>query len=192
MPENSVAVLFSAPERNRSNDDDFQYHQNPNFYYLTGLTEPDALLLVFKNDQDIGGTHANEILFLQDRNPIAESWTGRRLGAEGAKQLLGFNAVFTDEKFDSLKIPFKDFSKIFSLPLPKGVDDDKKKQADLFDLIEQFKKKINYPAENGDTYLLGKWLSSMREIKQPEELALMRKVITMTCDGHIEMMKVRY
>ena len=37
MPENSVAVFFSNAIRNRANDVDFVYHQDPNFYYLTGL-----------------------------------------------------------------------------------------------------------------------------------------------------------
>ena len=35
MPDNSVAVLFSAPIRNRANDVDYIYHQDPNFFYLT-------------------------------------------------------------------------------------------------------------------------------------------------------------
>jgi Xaa-Pro aminopeptidase len=188
MPDSSVAVLFSAPERNRSNDNDFQYHQNPNFYYLTGLTEPNALLLVFKNDENIGGVQSNEILFVQDRDLEAESWTGRRLGAEGAKSL-GFSVTYTDATFDTLQIPFKNFSKIFYLSLPKGIVNDKKDSADLYDLVEQFKKKADYPSDRGDDSQLAKWLAALREIKQPEEIVLMKKVITMSCDGHIEMMK---
>ena len=36
MPANSVAVLFSNPVRNRANDVDYIYHQDPDFHYLTG------------------------------------------------------------------------------------------------------------------------------------------------------------
>ncbi len=189
LPDSSGAILFSAPERNRSNDDDYQYHQDPNFYYLTGLTEANAVLLIFKNTQSIGGVTANEFLFLQDRNPLRESWTGRRLGTEGAKQLLDFEAAFTDDAFDSLKIPFENLSKLFYLPLPKGVADDKNESADLYDLIEQFKKKCSYPLKNGDSYFLGKCLAAMREMKQAEELVLMKKVVSLSCEAHIEMMK---
>ena len=189
MPANSVTVLFAAPERNRSNDDDFQYHQNPNFYYLTGLTEPNALLIIFKETQNIGGSMTDECLFVQDRDPGAEVWNGRRLGADDAKQLLGFTAVFTDETFDTLQISFKNFSSVFYFPLPKGLVDDKSEVADLYNLIEQFKKKSNYPPENGDNFKLSGWLASMREVKQPEELTLIRKAISISCDAHIEMMK---
>ena len=31
LPDNSVAVFFSSPVRNRSNDTDYVYHPNPNF-----------------------------------------------------------------------------------------------------------------------------------------------------------------
>ncbi len=36
LPKNSVAILFANPVRNRANDVDYIYHQDPNFYYLTG------------------------------------------------------------------------------------------------------------------------------------------------------------
>ena len=65
LPGNSVAVFFSNPVRNRSGDGDFEYHQDPNFYYLTGLTEPDAVLLVFKETQDFDSIKTNEFLFLK-------------------------------------------------------------------------------------------------------------------------------
>lgn len=47
MSKNSVAVFFANAERNRSNDVDYVYHQDPNFYYLTGYKEPNAVLVIF-------------------------------------------------------------------------------------------------------------------------------------------------
>src|SRR5689334_2484788 len=72
MPAESMAVFFAAPERNRANDDDYQYHQDPSFYYLTGCIEPNSLLLIFKDKQTIGGIQANEFLFVQDKDPKEE------------------------------------------------------------------------------------------------------------------------
>ena len=91
MPENSVAVFFANPVRNRANDVDYLYHQDPDFYYLTGYREPDALLLIFKKEQENKkGVKYNEVLFVQPNNARQEMWTGRRLGTEGAKERLGF------------------------------------------------------------------------------------------------------
>ena len=47
MPANSVAVFFANPLRNRANDVDYVYHQDPNFYYLTGYKEPHAVSVIF-------------------------------------------------------------------------------------------------------------------------------------------------
>ena len=35
IPSNSVAIFFANAVRNRANDVDYTYHQDPNFYYLT-------------------------------------------------------------------------------------------------------------------------------------------------------------
>ena len=51
LPNNSVAVLFSSPIRNRANDVDYEYHPDPNFYYLTGWNEPHSVLLIYSNPQ---------------------------------------------------------------------------------------------------------------------------------------------
>ena len=44
MPENSVAVIFSAPIRNRANDVDYVFHQDPNFFLFNWMA-PTALRL---------------------------------------------------------------------------------------------------------------------------------------------------
>ena len=88
MPPNSVAVFFANPVRNRANDVDFHYHQAPNFYYLTGLKEPHAVLLIYKEAQVVDGVTMDDVLFVQERDPLREQWDGYRLGIAGAKEKL--------------------------------------------------------------------------------------------------------
>ncbi len=52
---------------------------------------------------DSAGNKYNELLFVQKRNALAEQWTGRRLGTEGAKGKLGFNMAFNGEDFATLQ-----------------------------------------------------------------------------------------
>src|SRR6188474_984399 len=92
MPANSVSVFFANPVRNRARDVDYAYHQDPDFYYLTGYKEPDAVLFIFKDKQvAANGKMYDEILFVQPRNAQREMWTGRRLGEQGTKDVLGFD-----------------------------------------------------------------------------------------------------
>src|ERR1041385_136376 len=186
LPENSAAVIFSAPERNRSNDDDYQYHQSPNFYYLTGNPEPDAMLIITTNEIEVNGKKSNEFLFVQRRNPYKETWTGRRLGIEGAQQLLGFDAVFITGEFKEADIDIKKFSSVLVLPWePTGVVHDVLDQDDLWTLIEDFKSK----ATTLDSTQLNDILRGLRENKQPEEIKLLKKAIDISCDAHNEMMR---
>ena len=89
MPVNSVLVAFAYPTRTFSNDVDYLYHQNPDLYYFSGYKEPQSLLLIFKEEQtDSSGNKYKELLFVQKKNLLAEQWTGKRLGADGAKEKL--------------------------------------------------------------------------------------------------------
>src|ERR1700739_5171724 len=69
MLPKSVAFIFANPERNRSNDVEYQYSQNPDFYYLSGLTEPNAVLIIFKEPQVIDSITTNELIYVQPRSP---------------------------------------------------------------------------------------------------------------------------
>jgi Xaa-Pro aminopeptidase len=63
--------------------------QESSFYYLTGVSEPGAALLLAPGDHRF-----NEILFLQRRDPENEDWNGRRepLG-DALNEKLGFEQV---------------------------------------------------------------------------------------------------
>ena len=95
MPSNSVAVFFANPIRNRANDVDYIFHQDPNFYYLTGYSETNSVLVIFSENQTskTGETY-NEILYVQGKNARLELYNGQRLGVDGAKNKLGFKTAF--------------------------------------------------------------------------------------------------
>ena len=61
---------------------------------------------------------------------------------------------------------------------------------DLFELSKIFNEKFSFPPSNGDSFLLGNILKRLREVKENEELVLLRKAVAMTCSAHLEKMKV--
>ncbi|SDS01720.1 aminopeptidase P Metallo peptidase. MEROPS family M24B [Polaribacter sp. KT25b] len=144
MPTNSIIVVFANPVRNRANDVDYVFHQDPNFYYLTGYREPNAVLVMFSDNQtDKNGNLFNEILYVQKRDKRAEQWNGKRLGVEGAIRELGFKTAMNAEDFVKLNIDFKKFDKVF---IEKFNDDyrDLSGSADIFNLVKDFKIKAGY------------------------------------------------
>lgn len=145
MPENSVAVFFANPVRNRANDVDYIYHQDPDFYYLTGYKEPHSVLLIYSDEQTAAdGSKYDEKIFVQKRNPMAESWTGKRMGTEGVMNELGFEQAFNHDEFADAKLNFGSFNQVMFYGFENDVRDSRS-DADLYDLIAQFKDKANYP-----------------------------------------------
>src|SRR6187401_2300619 len=142
MPDNSVFVVMAYPTRVFSNDVDYFYHQNPDMYYFSGYKEPQSMLLIFKDEQKgTNGSVYKEIIYVQKKDPRAEQWTGRRLGTEGAKDKLGLTYAFNGEDFKNTSIDFSKFDKIIFDRLPEDVPNNGRDNADLADLIEQFKSK---------------------------------------------------
>lgn len=203
LPQNSVAVFFANAVRNRANDVDYIYHQDPDFYYLTGYKEPHAVLFIFKDAQTAAnGATYDEIIFVQPRDANAELWTGRRLGNDGVKARLGFLQSFNNTEFRKYNINFTRFSEILFTDFENDVRNDPSDSSDLYDLIDQFKAKVKYPTKekglildpeparnNLNTQTLYEIMGSLRGIKTPEELALIRKAVRISCAGQVEVMK---
>lgn len=112
MPPNSVAVFFANPVRNRANDVDYVYHQDPNFYYFTGHKEPHSVLLIFKENQSTNNTLYNEIIFVRQHNALKELYDGARLGKEGARDKLRIEVAFEGPDFKDYHIDFSKFDKV--------------------------------------------------------------------------------
>lgn len=186
MPPNSVAVFFANPERIRNNDTDFQYAQDPNFYYLTGYPEPNALLVITKDDVTVNGREGTEFFFAQERNPQREAWTGRRLGKEGVENQLQLTNVFLGKDFKNFSLDFPRFDNLLSI-LPQGVVDAPRDSTDLYSLLDQFKTKTS--GQVPDASLLRQIMGQLRQVKLPEEMVLLQKAIDISCQGHREVMK---
>ena len=203
LPANSVAVFFANAVRNRANDVEYVYHQDPDFYYLTGYKEPDAVLFVFKDMQTANnGTQYDEIIFVQPRNAQAEMWTGRRLGDEGTKTRLGLDQSFNNTEFKKYNVDFSKFAEILFYDFRNDVRDDVRDSSDLYSMIEMFKVKVNYPSKttalnvnpepqknNINLKGLGPIMADLRGVKTAEEMEMIRKAVSISCMGQREVMK---
>ena len=87
--EGAAALIPTGAARIRNHDSDYRFRPGSDFYYLTGFREPDAVLLLL-------GARETEraVLFLNEKNREAETWTGRRLGVEAAPDELGVERAF--------------------------------------------------------------------------------------------------
>lgn len=94
MGPDAVAAIASAPVRLRNGDTPYPYRQDSDFWYLTGLHEPEAVLVLTPNARH------ETTLFLQPKDPNKERWDGHRLGVEAASEALGVDRALDIAKLD--------------------------------------------------------------------------------------------
>ncbi len=93
----ALIVLAAAPERLRNGDAFYPYRQDSDFLYLTGLDEPEAVLVLRP-----GRESGEQILFLRERDADRERWDGPRLGLDGAIEQLGMDDAFPIGDLDDI------------------------------------------------------------------------------------------
>jgi Xaa-Pro aminopeptidase len=181
MKTDSIAVVLSASQKIRSNDTEFPYRQDSDFYYLTGFKEDNAVL-VFVKEKKV----TKEILFVQKRDKNLELWTGKRLGQEGAKERFDLDKVFISEKF------LENFNRYVlnkkSLYIDLFSEDERIVEIkDTLQELQQVRSTNSIPKE----FLHVREISQqMRAIKTPFEIELIKKALEITKKAHIRVMQM--
>src|SRR5208337_4950701 len=124
-----VAVLASAPVSVRSNDVEYIYRQDSDFYYLTGFAEPESVAAFAPGHQD-----GEYVLFVRPRDKERETWTGRRAGVEGATAEYGADKAYAIEALDRVLPRYLEgYERVY---YPLGPND--KMNARMVDLMRRY------------------------------------------------------
>lgn len=171
-----VAVIPTAPERVRNRDAHYPYRFDSYFYYLTGFSEPEAVLVLMAD-----GGSMKSILLCREKNPERETWDGFRYGPEAAREAFGFDEAYSVAHLDDLAPDWlADQPTLF---YGVGVDAhwDERIVTWLNQVRERTRSGISAPGEIRDVRVL---LDEMRLIKRPEELQLMRRAADISATAH--------
>ena len=104
LDDNSLLIILGASNVPRSYDDGYKFKQNKNFFYLTGFNEPNSALLLAPGGMDVHDEKSKkiiktkELLFVQKKDPLRETWVGRRLGFSNVKKELGIESGMVNSK----------------------------------------------------------------------------------------------
>ncbi len=97
MGRGAVAIVPAAPARSRNRDVEYPYRQDSDFCYLTGFPEPEAVAVLVP-----GRKAAEYVLFCRERDPVMETWNGRRAGQDGACTMYGADDSFPIDDIDDI------------------------------------------------------------------------------------------
>lgn len=182
MAPGSAALIFAAPEVTRSNDTEYSYRQNSDFWYFTGFNEPQALLVLIKSDE----YHNHSVLFNRIRDLTAEVWSGRRLGQEAAPAKLGVDrALPWDDIGEQLHLLLNGLDVVYHAQGEYGYADQL-----LFSALEKlrrgFRQNLSAPASVTDWR---PWVHEMRLFKSAEEIEILRQAGKISALAHTRAMQ---
>src|SRR5882724_3573364 len=180
MDQKSVAIIPAAREATRSNDTQYRFRQDSDFYYLTGFEEPEAIAVI---------APANEhkyTLFVRPRDPEQEIWVGRRAGVEGAKSEFGAQESFPITDFEEKLQDLLDGAEKLYYRLGVNTDLDSAVIKKIAQMRALNRKPIHPPRTIIDPATI---VHEMRVLKSPEEVELMQRAADIAAEAHVEAMK---
>tara|TARA_A200000113_G_scaffold21079_1_gene18204 strand:- start:562 stop:1839 length:1278 start_codon:yes stop_codon:yes gene_type:complete len=176
MEPNSIALIPAAPPRFRNADTEYLYRQNSDFYYLTGLDEPRALLALIP-----GRRHGESVLFCQEKDKLKELWDGILLGPDAALTELSVDDAYPISDIDDI-LPglIEGRDRVY---YAMGKDD----QFDdtVMDWVKTIRSKAKLGAHPpGEFLVLDHILHELRLIKSGAEIKLMEQAAKISAEGH--------
>jgi Xaa-Pro aminopeptidase len=160
--------------------DYMSFAQNAPFRYLTGVNEPNAVLVIARR-----GGQVDEHLFVMPREPAEEVWQGARLGAEGARTLTGIAAHTTEEMPAMLGQLLSGVRTLYTVaPLSMDGSSNPFQRPD-----QQFIQQLQRQHGVARVQDLSDELFVIRQVKSPAELDMLRRSILITTLAHREAMR---
>lgn len=99
LPDKAIAIVAASDTVFRSGSVFYEFHQDPDFFYLTGFNEPEALAVISK---DASGTDHLFHLYVREKDAKAELWDGARSGTQAARDVFNADEVGDISQLKSL------------------------------------------------------------------------------------------
>ena len=178
LGEGGVALIPTAPEAARNRDSHHPYRHDSYFYYLTGFTEPHAMLVLFASGASW--------LFCQPKDLEREIWDGYRLGPEAALAQLGVSQAWSSTERDA-RLPDA-LANQRCVWFPFATHDGLAAQVDgwLQSVRAKVRMGVACPGDQRDLCTL---LDEMRLIKDDHELDIMRRAARISAHAHVRAMQ---
>ncbi len=181
MGDNAIAILPAAPTLVRNRDVEHGFRQDSDFYYLSGFSEPEAVIVLIP-----GRASGQYVLFCRERDKVKEIWNGYRAGPEGAVASFGADDAYPIDDLEDILPGLMEHSESVYYTIGLNPEFDKHVMNCVNSLRKKSRGGVHVPYEFVSLDYL---LHDMRLFKSREELALMRKAAKISVAAHIRAMQ---
>lgn len=171
LPKNAIAILAASEIKYRSGAVFYEFHQESNFFYLTGFNEPEAVAVIGKG---VDGDDHTFHLFVREKDAKAEQWDGVRSGTRAALDVFNADETGDINQIPSLLTPIvKEASKTYTdlISEPKNKSFFSRFLYDRSPKVEGLAKVL----KSSNTLPLKDVINEVRNLKSDAEIVNMRK-----------------
>jgi Xaa-Pro aminopeptidase len=175
LMDEGVAIITSAPTQTRSNDTEYSYRQNSDFYYLCGFNEDNSVLVLIKTPET-----TKTILFVEAYNAEHALWNGARLGVDGARECFNVDDVHDNTEYAGMikELLREHINLYIDLYSDSARLVEAKNAAQSLHSTRGIKRHIRSICDI--TYLI----RTLRLIKSEDEIETIRHAIAITAEAH--------
>lgn len=180
MKENSLLILFAGSAPYRSADQVYKFTPNRNFYYLTGIDEPNVIVTILKTDKE-----AIETVYVEREDELMAKWVGRAISKDEAIEVSGIKSTKYLDEFDSTISSYIDrrgISKIYLDLERQSINIPSTKAQDMANTL-----RVKYPHLKIKNIFHK--IAKLRMVKNDREVELIQKAIGITKEGILAMAK---
>ena len=181
MGKNSVAIIPTAPVTIRNRDVEYPYRPDSDFYYLTGFHEPEAVAVLIPKRK-----HGEYILFCRERDPMMETWTGKRAGIDGAIAEYGADDAFPISDIDEILPGLLENTESVYYTMGCHPAFDQRVIGWVNQLREKVRAGVHAP---GEFVTLDHLLHDMRLFKSRAEINTMKRAAKIAAAAHVRAMQ---
>ena len=173
MQKNSIAIFVSNDEVSSNGDAIYQFKQNSDLFWLSGVTQEDSMVILFPDNPD---PKYREVLVLVRPNELKEKWDGKRLRVNEAQEMSGIKNIVWLDSLDGLLQPWIHIAD--NIYLDSNEND---RKANLlrtreYRFVDEMRSR--YPLHN---YLrAAKIMKELRGVKTAFEIEVLQKAIDIT------------
>lgn len=180
--KNSIALFQSNDEFPRSGDQNFNFKQNPDLFYLSGIDQEQSILLLFP---DCPNPLYREVLFLRQTNEHIAVWEGHKLSIQEARKVSGIQNIYWLDEFWNILHSIINYAEY--IYLNTNENDRYAHEVPYRDIRFIEKIKSLYPLHRYER--AAPLLRDLRPVKSEIEIELTKKACSITRDAFIRVLK---